>query len=517
MTNSAPQFPRKLGSAEWVVAVFFLVGILVAFAVRYEMYIDGRQMLSHDESITFVAATGNFRNLDEARDRYSSRWVPAGEWGKFIQVSGWVSPAILAEGLAEYDIHPPLYFTILHVWAHAFGIEHARLLNFIFVALTCAALYALARSHFGSQIPAFLVVLVWLLNPEAMRVSAEARQYELLTLVTVVFGWQTYRLLNAKGRTPIRYFIGFGAAACLGMLTHYFFILFILAALLAAVISNRSLLPKTIVALLAGAVVFVVVHPYFYRSLLRLTERVEDNPPFGIAAKAVEVASTFLGFYGWRESWTTEYLAAAVLVVLALLFVAGTVLVVRLDALRPVLCFVLLPSILLVGLYMGGILPPHAMGPKYLAGVWPFLALLHVALFVRYLPRLQALAIAALAFVVGPAMLAIAVARVSADPLPNTYPAPAVVIDNLTAPYLPRYIRRYTDANTRVFAARQDKLIDEADSWIDSLKPGDLVILNPSYTGTLQGQEQLIDLIKRHHRLEWIRPIYRTTLVKIGR
>ena len=77
--------------------------------------------VQHDEAWSYASAAGRLGPFLAAMDGGSAtsltgRWVPASEWQHFWQSDGLSGVGRIAPDLAAYDVHPPLYFGLLHGW-----------------------------------------------------------------------------------------------------------------------------------------------------------------------------------------------------------------------------------------------------------------------------------------------------------------------------------------------------------------------------------------------------------------
>ncbi len=147
--------------------------------------------LSHDESISYLAAAchqGDYARITVLGEPPFGRWVAASDWKALLRPDRALCLGDIGRDLAREDIHPPLYFWLLHVWALVFGVGlwTGLSLNIVLATLTGLALYGLARRLLGNPLQAASVAGVWSLSPAAIRVFGEARQYELLALLAVL-------------------------------------------------------------------------------------------------------------------------------------------------------------------------------------------------------------------------------------------------------------------------------------------------------------------------------------------
>ena len=140
--------------------------------------------------------------------------------------------------LTAHDIHPPLYYALLHAWAGALGTAQPAVLRWLSIVLgglALAALAWLAHTLFPRR-PRTVVIAVLLLaiSPLHIFYSQEVRMYGLallLGLVATTFWWQA--LADAgQGRFRLARLVGYWLAASAGLYTLYYLALLLLAQLL---------------------------------------------------------------------------------------------------------------------------------------------------------------------------------------------------------------------------------------------------------------------------------------------
>ncbi|MBI5957018.1 MAG: glycosyltransferase family 39 protein [Chloroflexi bacterium] len=150
------------------------------------------------------------------------------------------------QGLAEItartaaDIHPPLYYYLLHLWIPLAGDgEFAlRFPSAVFGVLSVPLFYQVGRRLFGNQI-GLLSALMATLSPFYVWYSQEARMYTLVTLLGLCSSYLLLRLLEgyaARGREPLSgssgrilsLWAGFMAINVAAIYTH-FYALFLVA------------------------------------------------------------------------------------------------------------------------------------------------------------------------------------------------------------------------------------------------------------------------------------------------
>ena len=122
---------------------------------------------------------------------------------------------------AGHDIHPPLYYWLLHFWVRAFGNSEVglRSLSALSGILLVALIYLLGEHLFGQSV-GLAAAFTAALSPFQVYYSQEARMYILLALLGATL---VYTLLRYLGSEKLIWLIGFILSAVAGLYTHYSF------------------------------------------------------------------------------------------------------------------------------------------------------------------------------------------------------------------------------------------------------------------------------------------------------
>jgi uncharacterized membrane protein len=130
--------------------------------------------------------------------------------------------------LTAHDIHPPLYYALLHGWLRLLGSaqpEPARAFSVLCGVLAIPALAWLARAMFpGRPAVALGAALLLAINPFHLFYSQEVRMYGqalLLALVATIAFWELLRRLDA-GLPPYLPLAAYVAAGALALQTLYY-------------------------------------------------------------------------------------------------------------------------------------------------------------------------------------------------------------------------------------------------------------------------------------------------------
>lgn len=119
------------------------------------------------------------------------------------------------------DVHPPLYYWILKLWAMIFGsgLLSLRSLSILFGLLTVYAGYLFVKEAFKNERLAILAGLLLAINPFQIQYSLEARMYTLGTFLILLSSYLLVRALNSN-KTSV--WLAYAACTAACFYTHYF-------------------------------------------------------------------------------------------------------------------------------------------------------------------------------------------------------------------------------------------------------------------------------------------------------
>lgn len=475
--------------------------------------------LTHDESISYLAAAchqGDYGRITVSGEPPFGRWVAAAEWKGLLRPDRALCLADIGRDLAREDIHPPLYFWLLHLWALVFGVGlwTGLSLNIVLATLTTLALFALARRLLGDPLRAAGVAGVWSLSPAAIRVFGEARQYELLALLAVLLLWQCVRFADPSTRAPRRDAAGLAVLTAAGALAHFLFALVAVAAaaLLAARLWPRERRPlgPGLASIAAGYAIFSLVHPGFLLSVRRGRAQAVEATADLLAARAEATGKTLAEFL------VPPALAAGPAGTVALAGLAGATAWTILAAVsrrgtRPAVAMPLV-FVWLAGahaaLFLTFLTPGSGMDFKHLSALWPFAAFVPVLALGSLPGRVRVPLGAAGATALATAATFAALGQFPAagqTPPPQLERTERLVLDNVARGVLPRIVWHVPD-EARVFAAHQRHLLGRRSAWLDELGPGTLYIgglppSDPRYGNSPALGRRVAEAISGRHRL----------------
>lgn len=288
---------RFLGvSAPYSVAVTLVVIVGAVLTIRGL----SSNFLAHDDGITMLGVTCN-------QGRYADgiptqQWVQAGAWQDYWRLGTPGCFGQIRSDMANFDIHPPLYFWVLHVWFLAFGVSipAALMLNMAFIAITGALMLATCRLLSVPAVMGVAAVVTWALTMATRAAGAAIRPYALLGLFAALVLFLAVLWLR---RNRLGYLVALVPVVAGGMLTQSLFVVpagMVFVLIGATLISRREY--RGVAELLGvyalAAVAFVVIDPGFMDSIHRGGEQAQSftwvAAPVRVAGVLAAVFETFV-------------------------------------------------------------------------------------------------------------------------------------------------------------------------------------------------------------------------------
>lgn len=494
--------------------VLLAVAIVSGLALRIVVIAD-KPAVGHDEAISYLAATchqGEWDRITARGAAPSGAWVPAREWRRLVEPDDSLCLGRISRDLSRHDIHPPLYFWLLHAWVGAFGVDTATgpALNLLFFVAAALALFGLARRLLGDERGAALVTFVWAVSPAVVPISGEARMYDLLALVSILFAWQAVRIAEMERASP-RALALLGLAAACGIATAFTFALVAGGGLAWLALRlgwrRRGQIAAAALAVAAGFALFYAVDPHFPTSFEIQREQVREEFSLdGLPERLDRTAEGFAGFV-LPPQLLRRGVAWALLALACLALLAAAAALARRRAAPPAGAALFLAAAVGGGtvlLYLGFRTHGLAMGGKYLAACWPFLAFVPVL----GLMRARAHGVAAAA-VLCAALLAAGVAgalRANGDDRPPAGfdEADRVLVDTVRRGVLVPVVLQLPP-DTPVFAAPQARLTRSPDPWLAGLRGGGLYV-SDTYYGNEGAQRAILARLRGRQRADRVVP-----------
>lgn len=374
---TANQYPILLTTT----SIFLL---LFAYVFVYTV----KQMPSGDETISYLCATGNQQAYSQVINHKGvyGRVSQASEWQQFFKNSP-QSFGNIATDLTQTDLHPPLYFWLLHGFSlFTPTLKSAGfLLNALLHLLSAIGLFLLANQLGLTNKAKALAILYWCISPAIVAVGFYARQYELLGCVGIYTAWAF--LTYQKQQQPI-YLLALFLLIVAGMLTQYLFIYLMPIYLFYALIINKNtkLFLVTLAIIVTALVMVYIIHPGMLQQFAMQQERAQvlniNQLPMRLGKIALSGLQIWLPVL-LLKSWLIKlplWLLVFVLSVIALpLLYVGVkqmkAIKLSFNKLHFVDCMLIGGLSLAVVPYLLFLTPLHAMGGQYWVLVYPFLVL----------------------------------------------------------------------------------------------------------------------------------------------
>ncbi len=358
----------------------------------------------HDEAIALLCATCHESDYEHARLDLANSWVPGAKWKAFFTTDKFACFGQIRSDLFDYDIHPPLYFWLLHLTGilGGFGPTTGPRLNAIVHGVELVALMLLVRRLTSGIWTAVAAAALWSFSPAAFETTFYARQYELLGCFGILTVLAVHCTLTSASRP--RWCATGLALALAGMtLTHWYGLvgsLYVggLVVALALLERDRTIrgAPRSPTAarfrLLAGAwagaqALTLALHPRIVAHFLSIAHQRSDVEVGGIRLRTRQTFQTLGGFFGVEHG---ERAVVAIGVLLSLLVAVAGVPYWQLRRARaphdetfPDRVLANACAAVAMPLYAGvvtipflfDLAPSHSMSARYLSLLWPMWAI----------------------------------------------------------------------------------------------------------------------------------------------
>jgi hypothetical protein len=488
-----------------------------------------KSALSHDEGITYLCITGHEGEYHQTipgsypfgvwpgRPPFGV-WAKASDWTRFIKLERRFCFRQIGDDLARFDLHPPLYFWLLHLWALAWGLHFwtGPSLNILLALATLATIFGFGRYVLSDSAEAAAGGALWILSPGVASITLQARQYELLTLLTVLLVWQVVRVSDPTRRFTVGDGVLLALLSAAGMLTHYHFALALLGGGMFLFVKllkgRRRRLGGAYVAMGTGCALMLLLHPGLLRYAGALPRTLTDQPfsPKALLGRVRSLCEGLFSFFAAEERIIPVALVAGVLLLLAGATLALLVKYRRKPA-EPsapeqgrlyVIYFFLWFSLCEILLYLSFLSPEHAARAKHLAMLWPFFSLVLVGLL-RFAGKARPALTSGLIGIMLIAAIRLIpreITRLNGEGPPAEIAVTnQILIDSVFPGRLSPILCQVSD-KAWIYAAPQSYLLQHSTSWLSDFDRG-AYVSNIRYGNTSKQKRLIIDLLRRHHRV----------------
>ncbi len=162
---------------------------------------------------------------------------------------------------AAGDVHPPLFYLLLHLWIRVFGDAQAqlRLFSVVLNFFSSLAIFVLARRMLGNRFGAYAAVL-FVLSPMLFVYSLEVRMYALLILLFICL-LMVHWMVAVEQREERWLVVAYGVLAALLFYVQYIGIFIILGLFIHWLIASAFLRRRIIRLFAAGILTLLLVSP----------------------------------------------------------------------------------------------------------------------------------------------------------------------------------------------------------------------------------------------------------------
>jgi hypothetical protein len=504
------------------------IALVGGLALRAKQVQDKRSLYS-DEGVSLLAATahqgGYAQMLLDERSPYG-QWERAATWKQFTRNDEWFCFQRIASDLAAYDIHPPMYFWVLHVWLMGVdvGVRSPAALNVLIAAATLFCLFGLGRAMWGDSMRGSLAALLWSFSPMAVATAIQARQYELTALCAVALIWIVIRCADLAQPVRTRHLLMLTAATAAALLTHYYLALLVVAGaaigVAGLIASDRWRLYRCAASMAMGCGLAVLLNPGVWTALPRATQQVHAMTGKEFWFRLEQVRIRYVSFFmdvelmggWWRRVLEWGWLAAigiGCFLLLYRLFRGGRSNEwVRHERRRPdamALGIFGWLALTTIGLYLTGASPRHAMEPKYPSMVYPFYALAASMVPFALARRVAAATAVAIVAVVATGGLqstrSICRSETAMGIPADVLDAERVLVDNPERLFLPSVIVQVPD-DSMVYAASPADLVAGPPKWLPGLGREGVWITDMRSKTEAEYKDRLAMLIQSRYELK---------------
>jgi hypothetical protein len=447
-------------------------------------------------------------------------------WQRFIEPGERLAFRRIGADLADYDIHPPLYFWLLHLVTLVFGAgpRVGPVVNLVLNLGGIVLVFGLARGIFKDTTLAAWTTALWAVSPGVLQTTVHARQYSLVGVLVLGAMWCAFRLLDPQRAPGLRQALTLVALTALAVLTQYYAMIPVAGIGALAIAAwwrgERRRAGGVMGSLIVAAVVVMSAQPGLHRTLIRQQEQAREEPsPWSRRLPTVAYASTH--FFAWTMGARFLVVATA-----AGFMIAAGIRWARdgwrmsdrplLDREVRAAGFLLVwIAVAFAGLYVSGVSPGHALQPKYLSMLYPLVAIAVVAILRRSSWALLSLLLfmiagtSALLATTGPGLpRAVTGEHLGGDALADAtrqtiQRADRLVIDNPARGILLPVVASL-DGEQAVFAAHPEDLLRQPEEWLDRLTPRSIWISDRTYSETTEERVAVHRLLEQRFEVAQI-------------
>ena len=334
--------------------------------------------LSHDESVTYQCAAAKELTYHEKTTTYTDSVITVGRILDCYKSEPGLKFRRIASDLTVVDIHPPLYFWLLHMIYKIIGFHlfTGLIINFACTCLLLLVIYKIAHETLKDGTAALVACLFWLLSPAVIQIDLEARHYQLFGLLAIVTVFLHYKLIYQSAH----YYNTLWQIALVnmaGMLTHYYFI-FIVACPFISYLLCEGFSKKFWIYCVFGLlslIGFLLLFPDFLVFLKAFGQGSNESGFKLDVARTKPLIYSVLMYFTYWHSLKYIYLAIFLITLVWFIKKSGLRFLRRNTPLRYFFVCLCWYSFFSAFLYVFSVSPGHATGEQYFSYIWPLLSI----------------------------------------------------------------------------------------------------------------------------------------------
>ena len=524
------RFTVKLNNVSLCLLVTVL---LLSVSLRF-YHVLRSPVISHDEAITYLAVAGHegdYAEMEKEKKIPYGQWVQSEVWKDYLEPKDKFIFLKIKDDLTHYDVHPPIYFWLLHCWVLLVGVHSwsGPSMNILLSIINVIILFHIAMRLLNTSNEVLLVVVAYLLSPGVWSSTFIARNYELFTLLTLLLFLCVINYLKAGSDKNIAFCLIMSLIIYVGTMTHYYFALMVIAVallpLVAALFTHeltfREGVQKTICIVSAtalSAALFLVTNPGFIQQVSSFESQGQGFTLVYFILRCLKTFLVFPGFFVEVKRSSIPLYSMIIFILFLILLVTKLFLgksdvpakskkrkvflfsFASLEGLFYPCMFFLAASAMMVSLYISFFTHQAVMGPRYFSPLYPFFAFIPVLICRFFSLKIynRDIFIYTTLFFFSALLFTQPWKTYHSDSTNNLlYESNRIIIDNSKRGILLKNIMHIPDGKM-VYCAMQDDLLAHK-GLLNNLTKNDLYFSHLMYGNTEEKRNEILEKLQKKH------------------
>ena len=210
----------------------FLLGGLVAAQILFMGYWGTQKEGYHvDEIYTYGLSNSYYLPFLDSAENFENHWLTPDDFSKYVKTQdGTRFKYDSVYYNQEKDVHPPLYYFLIHTIASLLPGTFSKWvgigLNILFFAISIVLVYCICLQITKRRWLSMLPCIFWGFSAGAISSVVFIRMYAMLTCLTLLITWLTFRLLDSDN-ISLKQMAALSTVALIGFLTQYYFVVYL--------------------------------------------------------------------------------------------------------------------------------------------------------------------------------------------------------------------------------------------------------------------------------------------------